>query len=103
MFIFIMWMTGNSLSIYTIMFTCSFATKPFSSILTVNKSFKMFKHKDLNLLLPKIAFIAANMIIVAMAAYKFSNLGIIPVQPADWAGLLPPKTPIESCFVLVQD
>ena len=101
MFLFIMWMTGNSLSIYTIMFTVSFATKPFSSILTVNKSFKMFKHKDLNLMLPKIAYIAANMVIVAMAAYKFSNLGIIPVQPSDWAGLLSPRTPIESNFVVV--
>eukprot|EP00354_Favella_ehrenbergii_P002374 CAMPEP_0170458040 /NCGR_PEP_ID=MMETSP0123-20130129/5130_1 /TAXON_ID=182087 /ORGANISM="Favella ehrenbergii, Strain Fehren 1" /LENGTH=43 /DNA_ID= /DNA_START= /DNA_END= /DNA_ORIENTATION= len=43
------------------------------------------------------------MIIVAMAAYKFSNLGIIPVQPADWAGLLNPRTPIESNFVIVDN
>ena len=94
MFLFIMWMTGSSLSIYTIMFTVSFATKPFSAIMTVEKSFKMFRHKDLNLILPKLAFIAANMIIIAMAAYKFSNLGIIPVLPADWAGLLTPRTAI---------
>ena len=103
MFLFIMWMTGSSLSIYTIMFTVSFATKPFSSILSVEKSFKMFRHKDLNLILPKLAFIAANMIIICMAAYKFSNLGIIPVQPADWAGLLSPRTPIESNVVIIQD
>ena len=101
MFLFIMWMTGSSLSIYTIMFTMQFATKPITSIMAVNKAFKVFKRKDLNLLLPKLVYIASNLVIVALAAYKFSNLGIIPVLPSDWAGLLSPKHPIESNVVLV--
>ena len=101
MFLFIMWMTGSSLSIYTIMFTMSFATKPFTSIMQVQKAFKPYKHENLSLLLPKLIYIASNCAVCALAIYKFSNMGIVPVQPADWAGLLSPKNALESNAVLV--
>ena len=103
MFLFIMWMTGSSLSIYTIMFTMSFATKPFTSIMQVQKAFKPFKHANLSLILPKLIYIVSNMAVCALAIYKFSNMGIVPVQPADWAGLLSPKTAMESNAVVVFD
>ena len=101
MMIFMFWMTGSSLSIFTIMFTVSFASKPFASIANTNTMYEPFEKTGISLLLPKLAYIAANLVTVAVAAYKFGNMGIIPVQPADWAGLLSPKFPMESNFVIL--
>lgn len=103
MFLFIFWMTGSSLSIYTIMFTVQFATTPFKAIFNVNQAFEPFEHKELSLTLPKLLYIACNMVTIGLAAYKFSNMGIIPVLPADWAGLFNARLPVESCVVLVHE
>ena len=93
-------MTGSSLSIYTIMFTMSFAMKPFSAIFNVNEAFAQFEHKNVNLNVPKWIYICANSQIIALALYKFAMMGIVPVTPTDWAGLLSPKTPLESSVIL---
>ena len=79
MFLFIFWMTGSSLSIYTIMFTMSFATTPFKAIFNVNQAFKVFDNKGISLILPKLAYIACNCVTHGLAAYKFGNMGIIPI------------------------
>ena len=90
MFLFIFWMTGSSLSIYTIMFTVQFAMTPFKAIFGVNEAFLPYEQKGLSILLPKLIYIASNLVVIGLAAYKFGNMGIIPVLPADWAGLLSP-------------
>lgn len=101
MFLFIFWMTGSSLSIYTIMFTVQMVSGPFGAIFNVNKAFEPFEFKGLNLMMPKMIYLGCNCISLAFAAYKFSNMGIIPVQPADWAGLFSDKVTIEMSQVVV--
>ena len=101
MFLFIFWMTGSSLSIYTIMFTVQFATTPFKAIFNVSESFKQFETKGLSLVLPKLLFIACNCVTIGLAAYKFGNMGILPVLPADWAGLFSEKHVIEQHQVIL--
>lgn len=96
MFMFIFWMTGSSLSIYTIMFTVQFATTPFKAIFNSGAAFEPFEFKGLSLVLPKLIYIACNCVTIAMAAYKFGNMGILPVLPADWAGLFSARTVIEQ-------
>jgi len=96
MMLFVFWMSGNSLSIYTIMFTSQLAIAPFKAFFNVNTAFEPFEYKNLNLLLPKLLYLACSSISIAMALYKFGNMGIIPVQPADWAGLFNTRIPVES-------
>ena len=81
MFLFIFWMTGSSLSIYTIMFTVQFAMAPFTAIFNVNTAFLPFEQKGLSMLAPKLVYVGANMIVIGLAAYKFGTMGIIPVLP----------------------
>ena len=101
MFMFMMWMTGSSLSIYTIMFTMQFAMSPFKAIFNVNQAFEQFDTKGIQLKLPKLIYIGCNLITVSLAAYKFSKMGIIPVLCADWAGLFTPRLPLESSQVIM--
>ena len=78
------------------MFTVQFATAPFKAIFNVNQAFEPYEHKGLSLVLPKLLYMACNTVTIGLAAYKFSNMGIIPVQPSDWAGLFAPKVVIEN-------
>ena len=101
MFLFMMWMTGSSLSIYTIMFTMNFALAPFKAIFNVNQAFEQFEFKGVSLTMPKLLYIGCNLITVGLASYKFSKMGIIPVLCSDWAGLFAPRLPLESSQVIL--
>lgn len=103
MFLFIFWMTGSGLSIYTIMFTMQLATTPIKALTNVNTVFEQFETKGLNLTLPKLLYAACNCVTIALALYKFSNMGIIPVLPTDWSGLFAPKFAIESSQVIIHN
>ena len=106
------WMTGSSMSIWTIMICVAFLLNPLKSIFTVNQgmctfsafppvltpinvAFTPFENKSINLLMPKLTYIFCNAIILAAAIYKFSVMGIIPVAPYDWVGLIESKVPRE--------
>ena len=82
------YMSGSTVSIFSIMITMQFFTNPLKAIASVNATFTPYEHKDINLLLPKLAFIAVNLALMAMAVYKFSMLGIIPVTPNDWSAII---------------
>mmetsp|Transcript_46925 Transcript_46925/g.34356 ORF Transcript_46925/g.34356 Transcript_46925/m.34356 type:complete len:103 (+) Transcript_46925:197-505(+) len=100
MTLFMFWMTGNSMSIWTIMITVAFVMNPIKSIFTVNSAFVQFENKNINLFLPKIVFILLNSVTLGAAIYKFSVMGIIPVLPIDWVGIFNPKTPFEHSQVI---
>lgn len=79
MMMFIFWMSGSSLSIYTIMFSLQMATQPFTQLFNVEAAFAPFEHKQINLLLPKLLYCACASAGIFMGFYKFASMGIIPV------------------------
>ena len=46
-------------------------------------------------MLPKLAYLALNLGLFGFAVYKFSIMGVIPVTPHDWAGIITPRVPFE--------
>lgn len=97
------WMTGTSMSIWTIMITIAFVMSPVKAIFGVNQAFIPFEHKGVNLLLPKLIYLLLNFVILGAALYKFSIMGIIPVAPYDWVGLISSKVPIEHSQVVISN
>lgn len=100
MTLFMFWMTGTSMSIWTIMISMAFVLNPLKQIFGVNTAFTPFEHKSINLLMPKLTFMFFNSVVLAAALYKFSVMGIIPVAPYDWVGLISSKMPIEHSQVV---
>ena len=98
---FMFWMSGNSVSIFTIMITVQFLTSPLMAISSVNQTFSPYEHKDINLMLPKLMFIGINLGLFCLALYKFSVIGVIPVNPYDWLGIISKRVPIEKNTVFV--
>ena len=94
------WMSGSGISIFTIMITMQFISNPIKAMTSVNQTFTPYEHKDINLLLPKLAFVGINIGLLGMALYKFSIMGVIPVTPNDWAGIISTRSPIQSSQVI---
>lgn len=49
-----------------------------------------------DLVQPKLVYIAGNLANVAMALYKCANMGLLPTTAADWTWLLPIKHVLET-------
>ena len=50
----------------------------------------------MNLLLPKLLYCGIQLVLLCLALYKFSVMGVIPVTPNDWAGIISKRVPIET-------
>ena len=90
------WFSGSGVSIFTLMITVQFLTNPIKAISTMNTSFAPYEHKEINLLLPKLAYLALNLLLFGFALYKFSVMGVIPVTTNDWQGIISSRVPKET-------
>ena len=93
--LFMFYMSGSNVSMFTIMIVIQFLMNPIKAISGINDAFKPYEHKDVNLLLPKLAFIGINLGLFGMAIWKLQALGVIPVTPADWSGIISTRVPIQ--------
>lgn len=100
MTVFMLWMVGNSLSMWTIMMIIAFATGPITALFNTHKAFEMFEGKKINLTLHKVTYFVLNLALFCGVMYKFSIMGILPVTPADWNALIQTQVPIEQGHVL---
>ena len=95
------WFSGSQISIFSIMITMQLIMGPIKAIASVNQGFVQFEHKDFSLLLPKLMFVGINLFLLGIALYKFSVMGVIPVTPLDWAGIISKRTPQQHNQVLL--
>lgn len=92
---FMLWMSGSTVHIFSMMFTMMAMRTPVMAIVNTNKAFKSIDDGTVNILKWKLAYVAVNMIGLAMALYKCNSLGLLPLSSSDWVHLLPIKTPEE--------
>ncbi|KAG5463801.1 MAG: hypothetical protein BJ554DRAFT_6358 [Olpidium bornovanus] len=51
--------------------------------------------KHYSLLMPKLAFVAVQMLMLSFGVYKCSSMGLLPTATSDWLAFLEPKTVLE--------
>jgi hypothetical protein len=85
----------NSINIFSIMITVITMWNPLKSIASTNEVFEKFENEHINLVLPKIVYVAANLAVVSVGLYKCWTLGLFPTTPSDWIAQLPLKQPLE--------
>ena len=77
MTLFMFWMVGSNLSLWTIMITISFVMNPIKQLFTIEEAFKQFEGK-INLFVPKLRYIGSLLVVLAVAFYRFkSKLAVI--------------------------
>ncbi|RYH07628.1 ER membrane protein complex subunit 4 [archaeon] len=87
---FMLWMSGSSIQIFSIMMTGMALINPIKALAAANEPFRNFeKEEGLNLRTPKLIFISLQLVAIAVALYKCSTMGLLPLTSADWVKYMP--------------
>jgi len=89
---FMLWMSGSSIQIFSIMMTGMALFNPLKAIVETRKVFAQYESEEgVDLKVPKLIFVSIQVLSVALALHKCASMGLLPVTSADWTRLLPEK------------
>jgi len=83
--LFMMWMAGNSISIFPIMMVGMMAMRPIQAFMSLGDTFKNIQGDQAPL--QKLAYIAGNLVAVALSVYKCNSMGLLPTHNSDWLAM----------------
>ncbi|XP_073148026.1 uncharacterized protein [Henckelia pumila] len=95
MMAFMMWMAGSTVHLFSIGITFSALFQPINALRGVGKAFEPYKDNKVDLILPKLVFIALNLAGLGMGIWKLNTLGLLPTHVSDWVSSLPPAQEVE--------
>jgi hypothetical protein len=81
---FMLWMSGNSLQIFSIMMLGMALWTPVQEIMNVHQRFSRFAESSVSMLLPKMTFLAIHTAGLALGLYKCHTMGLLPTSTSDW-------------------
>ncbi|CAD5229469.1 unnamed protein product [Bursaphelenchus okinawaensis] len=97
-----MYMAGNTISIFPIMMVVMMAWRPMRAIMTIGQAFKSIESEySGSLILHKLIFSLGNMAAIALAVYKCHSMGLLPNHASDWLDFVPPAERMQ--YVLFGD
>ncbi|GLJ27615.1 hypothetical protein SUGI_0541830 [Cryptomeria japonica] len=92
---FMMWMAGSTVHLFSIGITFSALWQPISALQGVGKVFEPFQDSRIDLLLPKLVYIALNLAGMLLGIWKLNTLGLLPTHASDWVSSLAPALEID--------
>ena len=70
---------------------------PLKAIVGLKQAFVKYEKEDgVDLRLPKLIFLALQILSLGVGLYKCSTMGLLPITSADWTNLLPDKFYMET-------
>jgi Protein of unknown function (DUF1077). len=90
-----LFMSGSGLNIFSIIITCMAMWNPIKAFVTTGSVFAPYEGEGVSLLMPKFKYLALNTVVMMAGLYKFSIMGLLPVNAEDWISLVPISHPIE--------
>ena len=93
---FMLWMSGNSIQIFSIMMTGMALINPLKAIVATGKTFEKFEKEGVDLRLAKLIFISLQVVSLLVALYKTHAMGLLPVTSGDWTSYIPTRTYAET-------
>ncbi|KAH6660728.1 hypothetical protein BKA67DRAFT_530814 [Truncatella angustata] len=92
-----MYMSGNSLQIFSIMMVFMAFKNPIMGVLGTNQAFERFE-SDGNkgkMLQAKLAYVAMQLVALALGVWKVNAMGLLPTTRSDWLAWEALREPIE--------
>ncbi|XP_060526049.1 ER membrane protein complex subunit 4 [Cylas formicarius] len=86
--LFIMYMAGNSISIFPIMMVGMLLMRPIQAIWSTKATFKMMETS--NAWLQILVYVIGNLVNVGLALYKCHSMGLLPTYASDWLAFVEP-------------
>jgi len=93
--LFIMYMAGNSISIFPIMMVGMMFLRPVKALLAIKSTFVSLEGEHDHVILQKFFYLLGNLSLVALALYKCHSMGLLPTATSDWLAFMEHKTRIE--------
>lgn len=93
-----MYMTGNSLQIFSIMMVFMAFKNPLMGLVGTNQAFEKFE-TDTNrakMLQAKLAYVVMQLVALAVGLYKVNAMGLLPTTRSDWLMWEAQRDPLES-------
>ncbi|GAQ87157.1 hypothetical protein KFL_003350070 [Klebsormidium nitens] len=88
MMAFMMWMSGSTVQIFSIMMTFTGIWQPMQAIRGSAQIFLPFKDARTDVLLPRLAFCGLQLLGMGIALWKLNSLGLLPTSASDWTSSL---------------
>lgn len=88
--LFIMYMAGNSISIFPIMMVGMLFMRPIQALFSLNSTFKMLENTSA--IGQKLVYILGNVVNIGLALYKCQSMGLLPTHSSDWLAFVEPQT-----------
>jgi len=95
-----MYMTGNSLQIFSIFMVFTLFKTPLTAIVNIQQQFQRYetdgtKEKMLGI---KVVYVLVNLAMVALGLYKVNAMGLLPNTRSDWLAWESERTALERAF-----
>ncbi|KAK4879227.1 hypothetical protein RN001_007373 [Aquatica leii] len=87
--LFIMYMAGNSISIFPIMMVGMLFMRPIQALFSLNATFKMIENSSV--IGQKLVYIFGNLVNIGLALYKCQSMGLLPTHTSDWLAFVEPR------------
>lgn len=89
----IMYMAGNSISIFPIMMVGMLIVRPVKALFALSSSFKMIEGQQV--LGQKFIYFIGNIVNIVLALYKCQSMGLLPSHSSDWLSFVLPQSRVE--------
>ena len=98
--LFIMYMSGNAISIFPIMMVIMMAVRPVKTLFSINSTFKSFDANESTFANfgQKIVYVLGNLVGIALAVYKCQSMGLLPTHASDWLAFADPVLRAEWAY-----
>merc|ERR1712226_33638 len=98
--LFLMWMSGNTISIFPIMMVGMLCMRPVQALYSVSAMFAQFDQPlgpgGLPAVMQKAVYLLGLLFNILLAMYKCSSMGLLPLHQSDWIGFLTHQIPVEA-------
>ncbi|TVY33462.1 ER membrane protein complex subunit, partial [Lachnellula subtilissima] len=92
-----MYMSGNSLQIFSIMMVGMAFKNPIMGLMATNQAFEKFETPGTrgNLLMVKAVYVAMQILALALGVWKVNGMGLLPTTRSDWLAWETARDPLE--------
>ncbi|KAM9121580.1 ER membrane protein complex subunit 4 isoform 2-T2 [Pangshura tecta] len=92
--LFIMYMAGNTISIFPTMMVCMMAWRPLQALMAISATFKLLESSSQKFL-QGLVYLIGNLLGLALAVYKCQSMGLLPTHASDWLAFIEPPERME--------
>ncbi|KAF2774507.1 hypothetical protein EJ03DRAFT_323073 [Teratosphaeria nubilosa] len=95
-----MYMTGNSLQIFSIMMVFMLFKNPVTAVLNIQATFRALESEGnrQQMVLVKLAFVGCNLLALALGVWKVNGMGLLPTTRSDWLAWEGERVPRERAM-----